>query len=67
MNLPIELVKEILSYLNPNMCCVIHSKGKCICNKKNNKRCNIKLNYNKKLACHIHSKNILTTVAGKYY
>ena len=57
--LPIELEKEILSYLMPFFIHQKQTKGYCLAQTKCKKRCKKKVNFNDTLVCHIHSPAFL--------
>lgn len=66
MYVPVEIQREILSYLGYYFPKSKTNIGRCLCYTQLNKRCKRRLNYSKRIFCNIHEsesfiKNILKT------
>ena len=55
MYIPIEIQREILSYISYTF--PKKNKGRCLCKTKLNKRCKKQVDYSKRLFCNIHDSN----------
>ena len=55
MYIPIEIQREILSYIGYTF--PKTNKGRCLCFTKLNRRCKKRLDYSKRIFCNIHNPN----------
>ena len=61
MNIPVEIQREILSYIGYTF--PKTNKGRCLCFTKLDRRCKRQLNYSKRIFCNMHySDNCIKSI-----